>query len=340
MINGWEGTDITVEFIRGDTLVTLYSESVAVGGANVWLYDRTVTWVVGAGDACIGSPLGIKFFNANEDDITNGVGVDNVRLSYSDSPVPPEPAHTPSPVDEVEAINRNVTLSCSPGGGVTSFDVYVGIDLDYVSDADKTDLTGIYRGCQDANSFDPCGLEYATTYYWRIDEANEPYRWPGEVWSFSTDPRGASNPSPASGAYAASGVVLGWLPGEYSISHDVYLSSNFDDVNEADSLWPDTVYRGNQTIGDNSYDTCDLEIGNTYYWRIDAINGPDIYKGTVWSFLLVSETVELANRSAEGRVIHNWYMHMTIWSAARLGCSRRLAVPLMAKSFMWMTMLR
>jgi hypothetical protein len=38
----------------------------------------------------------------------------------------------------------------------------------------------------DVNSFDPCGLELATTYYWRIDEVNGPNTVKGDVWSFTT----------------------------------------------------------------------------------------------------------------------------------------------------------
>jgi hypothetical protein len=58
-----------------------------------------------------------------------------------------------------------------------------------------TDLTNIGTSAggvneppqlQDANTFDPGGLELGTTYYWRIDEVNDQNVWPGEVWSFTT----------------------------------------------------------------------------------------------------------------------------------------------------------
>jgi hypothetical protein len=45
----------------------------------------------------------------------------------------------------------------------------------------------------DVNSFDPCGLEEATTYYWRIDEVNGPNTVKGNVWSFTTRPPLGSN---------------------------------------------------------------------------------------------------------------------------------------------------
>lgn len=50
---------------------------------------------------------------------------------------------------------------------------------------------GIFKGHHvlDANSYDPCGLELGTTYYWRIDEVNDSgmAEWQGDVWSFTTN---------------------------------------------------------------------------------------------------------------------------------------------------------
>ena len=43
-------------------------------------------------------------------------------------------------------------------------DVYFGTDYDDVNDANTTETYGVYRGRQDANSWDPGGLEPDTTY--------------------------------------------------------------------------------------------------------------------------------------------------------------------------------
>jgi hypothetical protein len=43
-------------------------------------------------------------------------------------------------------------------------------------------------GRQGPNSWDPCGLDFGATYYWRIDEVNDPNLWKGDVWSFTTWP--------------------------------------------------------------------------------------------------------------------------------------------------------
>ncbi len=82
-------------------------------------------------------------------------------------------------------------------------------------------------------------------------------------------------------------VVLSWTPGKYADKHDVYLGTNFDDVNEATAtVDPNSVYLGRQDP--NHYPisgALNLDLGQTYYWRIDEVNAPPdltIYKGVVW----------------------------------------------------------
>ncbi len=108
----------------------------------------------------------------------------------------------------------------------------------------------------------------------------------GKGWPY------AGNPSPADGAlYEDSWVTLSWSPGDWAVSHDVYLGVNFDDVNEAT---PDSdVFQGNQTTtfyvaGFPGFAFPEgLVPGTTYYWRIDEVNDADPnspWKGDVWSF--------------------------------------------------------
>ena len=43
----------------------------------------------------------------------------------------------------------------------------------------------------------------------------------------------AINPSPPDGSmYEDTWATLGWGPGTYAVSHDVYIGDNFDDVNK------------------------------------------------------------------------------------------------------------
>jgi len=78
----------------------------------------------------------------------------------------------------------------------------------------------------------------------------------------------ASSPNPADGATdLPRDVVLSWIPGEFAVSHDVYLGDSFDDVDNAtnlDPMGPDNVYRAHQ--GADSYAVPErLDFGTTYY---------------------------------------------------------------------------
>ena len=79
-------------------------------------------------------------------------------------------------------------LAWSPGDQATEHDVYFGMDLAAVENADSSDTTGVYRGRQAGTSFSPTeSLEWGTgPYYWRIDEINpDATVSTGGVWNFT-----------------------------------------------------------------------------------------------------------------------------------------------------------
>ena len=100
----------------------------------------------------------------------------------------------------------------------------------------------------------------------------------------------ATSPKPEDGTFLAdTWVSLGWSPGDFAVSHDVYLGDNFEDVNSGTG----ETFRGNQpdmfiVAGFPGYPYPDgLVPGTTYYWRIDEVNPaePDSpWRGPVWSF--------------------------------------------------------
>ncbi len=85
-------------------------------------------------------------------------------------------------------------------------------------------------------------------------------------------------------------VVLGWMAGPYAATHDVFLGTAYDDVNNATAAGNGVVASIGQTA--TSYDPAGLlDFGQTYYWRVDEINvpsNPGTFKGDVWKF--TSET--------------------------------------------------
>ncbi|MCP4610221.1 MAG: LamG domain-containing protein [Planctomycetes bacterium] len=85
-------------------------------------------------------------------------------------------------------IDQILPLSWSAGDNASQHDVYFGIDKDAVDNADESDATGIYRGRQNATSYNPPeGVEWGGgPYYWRIDEFNTDGTISrGRLWSFT-----------------------------------------------------------------------------------------------------------------------------------------------------------
>ncbi len=106
----------------------------------------------------------------------------------------------------------------------------------------------------------------------------------------------ALGPDPADGALVEdTWVNLRWWPGDFAVSHDVYLGDNFDDVNDNAA----DTFQGNQTttsltIGFPGFLYPDgLVPGTTYYWRIDEVNDTEPnspWVGPVWSFRIPPRT--------------------------------------------------
>jgi len=112
----------------------------------------------------------------------------------------------------------------------------------------------------------------------------------GGLWPY------ASGPTPADGAlHADTWVNVSWRPGGYAVSHDVYFSDNFDDVDSG----AESTFLGNKTdtffvAGFPGFPFPDgLVPGTTYYWRIDEVNDTEPnspWKGDVWSFAIPPKT--------------------------------------------------
>ncbi len=112
-----------------------------------------------------------------------------------------------------------------------------------------------------------------------------------QIQSIQTGTTGvASGPNPPDGATDVSTDVGGvsWKPSEFANTHNVFLGTDFDDVNDATIADPlgTTVYAG--LVSDaNRVSPGRLAYSTTYYWRVDEVNAaPDytVFGGPVWSF--------------------------------------------------------
>ncbi|MFZ0034843.1 MAG: LamG domain-containing protein [Sedimentisphaerales bacterium] len=96
----------------------------------------------------------------------------------------------------------------------------------------------------------------------------------------------AANPNPKDKATdVPRETSLSWTPGPFAGKHNVYLGTNFADVNTAGTNSPLLVGPGQDA---NTYDPPGrLDFGQTYYWRIDEVNATAdhyAFRGDVWQF--------------------------------------------------------
>jgi len=104
-----------------------------------------------------------------------------------------------------------------------------------------------------------------------------------EIWQVYGEGFGgiAFGPDPCNGAADVNtDKTLTWTPGKDANSHNVYFGTDFNNVNNANNSSPD--FMGNFDV--NNFTTVDLEYGTTYYWRVDEVNEPNLWKGDVWTF--------------------------------------------------------
>ncbi len=182
-----------------------------------WALNKTGEWddvlvgsdsgvVLNVGQRLSFNQFGLGNTQSTSSAVTQTSWVDNIYFS-TDGPntnyeeaafliegVSPALASIPSPPDEATDVPRDAVLGWTPGVSADKHDVYFGADFSDVNSANASDLTGIYRGRYDVNSYTPPEvLDLGTTYYWRVDEVDGPpdytvYR--GSIWSFTTEPVG------------------------------------------------------------------------------------------------------------------------------------------------------
>ena len=262
------------------SMIRVYYDAVVVGEV-AWSGEMNVT----DGPLFIGN----KWSKAPAGDEFNGI-MDDVRIynrALSQSEIQKlggDPtASAPAPADRAIHENTWANLAWTAGAWATSHDVYFGENLDDVKNRAEAE----FIGNQTANFLIvgfpgflyPEGLVTGTTYYWRVDEVNDANPdgpWPGDVWRFTVPPLTAWKPTPPDKAKLVDPETdLKWSPGRGAKMHTVYFGDSFDDVNNA---------TGGVAQIPATYELEPLELGKTYYWRVDEFDAKDTHKGDVWNF--------------------------------------------------------
>jgi hypothetical protein len=104
---------------------------------------------------------------------------------------------------------------------------------------------------------------------------------------FTLIPLSARVPNPASGSTGLdTDVTLSWRKGRQAAVHDVYLSPDEQAVIDETALVA--------TVSETSYGTGELDLGVTYYWKVNETNeveDPALWAGDVWNFTVVEYLV-------------------------------------------------
>ncbi len=214
--------------------------------------------------------------------------------------IPPTPtlAGGPSPINGETDIPRDAVLSWTTGKFAATHDVYMGTNLDDVTNAEKG--SALLVSSQATTAFDPAGLlDFGQTYYWRIDEVNaapDSFVYKGKIWSFTAETYGyAVRPTKATASSSlastmgpdktidGSGMDLAtdghgvsastmWLSKKQT-TPPVWIQYEFDKVYKLHEMW---VWNSNQAVeqavGFGAQDvTVEYSTDGTTWTKLDGV---------------------------------------------------------------------
>jgi len=252
----------------GSGVGTLTSNTIntsEAGSLRVELWIRTLEGIE-AGD------IDLYYYDGNSWDFAadlNSIGPNNVWLHYTDE------------VNESEYLvsTFKIELRSNISGGEL-----------FIDDVSVTNTwpTGDewFVETRDVNNWDPPGiLDFNTTYYWRVDEVNENdgnSPWQGRLWSFTTEKGKARNPDPpkSMGSISDAGTTLSWTPSCFATEQKIYFSTEFEEVNESNSV----ALLGTTDGSDTDMETGSLEFGKRYYWRVNETGPVSLPESDIWYF--------------------------------------------------------
>jgi hypothetical protein len=170
---GFGAKDVTIEYsVDGQTWTALENVPAFAQASGSPTY--TANTVVDFGGVMA------KFvkltINSNWGGAVPQTGLAEVRFFYV-----PVQAFEPVPAVAATGVGVDAELQWRPGREATSHTAYIAADSNAVAEgAVAAETTAEYR-------FTPASLDFATTYYWRVDEIGDAGTYAGDVWSFTTE---------------------------------------------------------------------------------------------------------------------------------------------------------
>ena len=215
-------------------------------------------------------------------------------------------------LDIMKVWNSNSSAEMAIGWGVKDVQIEVSVDgedWDVLQDAAQFSRA---PGSPTYNQPDEIAFGGVAARYVRLNIASN---WGGILMSYGISeaqfymiPAEARTPEPVSDSVEVlPNAVVQWRAGREASQHTVFVSSDADAV--ADGSAPSV------TSSANSLDlaTLDLELGTTYYWRVDEVNEAEavsVWAGPVWSFdtvaALTVDDFDSYNNVSPNRPFQTW----------------------------------
>ena len=215
-------------------------------------------------------------------------------------------------LDVMMAWNANSAAEAAIGWGIK--DVQIMYSEDGENWAELADANQLSRapGLPTYNAYDEIAFNGVAAQYVRLSISSN---WGGllpayglsEVQFYSI-PTTARTPEPASGsADIQPNAMLSWRAGRDAAQHTVYIGTDEDAVTNGTAQ---SVLSTTNSLGLASLD---LQLGETYYWRVDEVNDAEaktVWPGPVWSFstptaLIVDDFEGYGNNSPD-RPFQTW----------------------------------
>ncbi len=156
----------------------------------------------------------------------------------------PAKASRPFPEDGADDVVRDVVLSWTPGEYAPAANGHKLFFSDVFADVNDGAPVAD-RGVVSDPSFDvtmlPFTLDYSTTYYWRIDEANSVTGWDiGDTWSFTTEPFAY----PVSDIVVTTNTTSGAGQDPNNVINGSGLNANDEHSTNSDDMWSGSAPAG------------------------------------------------------------------------------------------------
>ena len=208
--------------------------------------------------------------------------------------------------------NSNSSAEVAIGWGVKDVEIATSVDGENWAVFEGATQFSRAPGLPTYDTYDTVTFDGVAAKYVRLNIASN---WGGILMSYSLSevqfdmiPAQARTPDPADGqADVLPNVVATWRAGREAAQHTIYVSTDQNEV--ADGLAPSVTSNANSV----DMGQFDLEMGATYYWRVDEVNDaetPSVWAGPVWSFSTVEaiavDDFESYNNISPDRPFQSW----------------------------------